>query len=117
LNNILLIAAIFGFILTSLLFFRNTSHTKASFFLGSFYFIISVYALQTYIIDTGHLVTFQWFFIWPLLLYHLIIVPVYFYFVTIIEDEFRWKNSYLLLFVPFFLGLIDVISIYFSPLR
>ena len=114
-NTILLIAAIFGFVLTSLLFFRKTAHNTASFFLGSFYFIISVYALQTYLIDTDQLEKLRWFFIWPLLLYHLIMIPVYFYFVTVIKDEFRWKNKYLLLFVPFLLGVVDVVSVYMAP--
>jgi AraC-like DNA-binding protein len=115
LKILLLIAAVIGFVLTSLLFSKKTSHTKASFFLGFFYFIISVYALQTYLIDTNQIKSYSWFFVWPLMLYHLIPVPIYFYFVTVIKDEFHWKNSYLILFVPFFLGVVDVASVYAAP--
>jgi|GEM_PF-1019211 AraC-like DNA-binding protein len=114
-NTILLIASIFGFVLTSILFFKKSTNAKAAFFLGSFYFIISMYALQTYVVNGNYLNQFSWFFIWPLLVYHLIYVLVYFYFVTVINDEFRWKNTYLILFVPFILGLVDVIYVYTSP--
>lgn len=114
-NIILLIAAIFGFILTSLLFFKRANDTPANSFLGGFYFIISVYALQTYVLNTNLLSQFSWFFLWPLLVYHLIYVLVYFYFVAVVNDKFRWKNIYLLLFVPFIMGLVDVIYVYTSP--
>jgi AraC-like DNA-binding protein len=115
LNILLLLAAIFGFVLTSLFFIKKTTHTKASFFLGCFYTIISVYALQTYIIETNQIKTYSWFYAWPLLVYHLIPVPIYFYFVTVIKDQFQWKNIYLLLFVPFFLGVADMIYVYTAP--
>lgn len=114
LNTILLIASIFGFVLTSLLFFKQSTNRKATYFLGIFYFIISIHAFQVYLIETKQIYQFSWFFLWPLLIYHLSFIPVYFYFITIIKDEFRWKNSYLLLFIPFILGLIDVIYVYAS---
>ncbi|NKI27975.1 helix-turn-helix transcriptional regulator [Arenibacter sp. 6A1] len=114
-NSILLITAIFGFVLTSLLFFKKSTNTKATLFLGCFYFIISIYTLQTYIVEAGHLNKFSWFFLWPLTLYHLIIVPAYFYFEALIEDQFYWKKTYWLLFVPFLLGVIDVVAVYAAP--
>lgn len=114
-NTILITASIFGFVLTSLLFLKKSTNSRAAFFLGSFYFIISMYALQTYLVDTDRLIQFSWFFIWPLLVYHLIFIFVYFYFVTVINDEFHWQNAYLLLFIPFFLGLVDVIYVYAAP--
>ena len=116
-NNILLITAIFGFVLTSLLLFKvkNSTNTKATIYLGCFYFIISIYALQTFIVEAGYLPKFQWFFLWPLALYHLITVPIYFYFETVLDDRFSWKGRYWLLFVPFFLGVVDVIAVYVSP--
>ncbi len=113
--NILLIAAIFGFVLTTLLFLKRSSHPIATFFLGSFYFLLSVYALQAYIIDGGHLAKSSWFFLWPLMPYNLFAVPVYFYFVTIMADEFKWKKEYLLLFLPFILSVIDAAYIYAQP--
>lgn len=113
--NILLIAAIFGFVLTTLLFSKRSTHPSATFFLGSFYFLLSVYALQAYIIDGGHLANCSWFFLWPLIPYNLFAVPVYFYFITIIEDEYKWKNSHLFWFFPFILSVIDVGYIYIQP--
>lgn len=112
---ILLITAIFGFVLTSLFLFKKSTNTKATFFLGCFYFIMSVYVLQTYIVEAGHLHKFQWFFLWPLILYNLITVPIYFYFEAVLDDQFYWKKRYLLLFVPFLLGVVDVIAVYASP--
>ena len=113
--NILLIASIFGFVLTTLLFLKKSTQPKATFFLGSFYFLLSVYALQAYIIDGGHLALCSWFFLWPLMLYNLFAVPIYFYFETIMADDFKWKKSYLLLFLPFVLSVIDAGYIYLQP--
>lgn len=112
---ILLITAIFGFVLTTLLLFKKSTNTKATFFLGCFYLIISIYTLQTFIVESGYLYKFTWVFLWPLILYHLITVPIYFYFETVLDDQFYWKKRYLLLFVPFLLGVVDVIAVYASP--
>lgn len=114
-HSILLITAVFGFVLTSLLLFKKSTNTKATFFLGCFYFIMSVYVLQTYIVEAGHLGKFPWFFLWPLILYNLITVPIYFYFEAVLDDHFYWKKGYLLLFVPFLLGVVDVVAVYASP--
>ncbi|NNG09486.1 MAG: helix-turn-helix transcriptional regulator [Arenibacter sp.] len=113
--NILLLASIFGFVLTTLLFLKKSTQPKATMFLGSFYFLLSVYALQAYIIDGGHLAICTWFFLWPLILYNLFAVPIYFYFETIIADEFKWKKRYLILFLPFALSVIDAAYIYLQP--
>lgn len=113
--TILLIASIFGFVLTTFLFIKKSTQPKATFFLGSFYFLLSVYALQAYIIDGGHLANCTWFFLWPLMPYNLFALPIYFYFITIIEDGFIWKKEYLLLFLPFLLSVIDAGYIYLQP--
>lgn len=113
--NILLIAAIFGFVLTTLLFLKKSTQPKAIISLGGFYFLLSVYALQAYIIDGGHLAKCSWFFLWPLMLYNLFAVPIYFYFETIMEDGLRWKKEYSILFIPFILSVIDVGYIYLQP--
>ncbi|RTE55332.1 AraC family transcriptional regulator [Arenibacter aquaticus] len=113
--NILLLASIFGFVLTTLLFLKKSTQPKATMFLGSFYFLLSVYALQAYIIDGGYLAICTWFFLWPLIPYNLFAVPIYFYFETIIADEFKWKKRYLILFLPCALSIIDVVYIYLQP--
>ncbi|HKL36428.1 MAG TPA: hypothetical protein VJ899_09080, partial [Salegentibacter sp.] len=94
---ILLVAAIFGFVLSTTLFFKKSTKTVATRILGSFYFLLSVYALQAYIIDGGFLQHFRWFFLWPLLPYHLIFIPIYYYFKVIIKDEFKWHKAELIL--------------------
>lgn len=113
--NILLVAAIFGFLLTTLLFLKKSSQPKAIISLGGFYFLLSVYALQAYIIDGGYLAKCSWFFLWPLALYNLFVVPIYFYFETILEDGTTWRKEYLLLFIPFMLSIIDIGYIYLQP--
>ncbi len=115
LSDILLITGIFGFILTSIFFLKKSTNPKATGFLGGFYLLLSFYTVQAYIIDGGNLALAPWFFLWPLMLYNVIAIPVYFYFITIIEDEFKWKNSYLLLFIPFILSVIDVSYVYLQP--
>ncbi|MGB8705819.1 MAG: helix-turn-helix domain-containing protein [Gillisia sp.] len=113
--NILLIASIFGFVLSTLLFLKRSTNTKAAFFLGSFYFLLSVYALQTYIVDGGNLHSFRWFFLWPLIPYNAIFIPVYYYFQTVFNDQFQWKKRQLVLFIPLILAVIDAAYIYLQP--
>lgn len=113
--NILLIASIFGFVLSTLLFLKRSTNTQATFFLGSFYFLLSIYALQTYIVDGGNLEHFTWFFIWPLIPYNAFCIPIYYYFQAIFRDQLQWKNRQLLLFVPLFLSLIDAGYVYLQP--
>ena len=112
---ILLIASIFGFVLSTLLFLKRSTNTKATFFLGSFYLLLSIYTLQTFIVDGGHLGQYPWFFLWPLIPYNLFFVPVYYYFQVIFRDRLQWKKRHLLLFVPFLLALIDSGYIYLQP--
>lgn len=112
---ILLIAAIFGLVLSTTLFFKKSTNTFATRILGSFYFILSIYALQAYIIDGGYLQHFKWFFLWPLLPYHLIFIPIYYYFKVILTDQFKLDKTELFLLVPFFIGLIDVTYVYLQP--
>ena len=112
---ILLIAAIFGFVLSTTLFFKKSTNTVATRILGSFYFLLSVYALQAFIIDGGYLEHFKWFFLWPLLPYHLLFIPIYYYFKVVLTDQLKWHKAELILFIPLLLGLIDVIYVYLQP--
>lgn len=114
-NFVFLLVAIFGFFLTVLLLLKKNVNKLPQQFLALFYFIYSVYCLQTYIITEGLLTQFKWFYFWPLLLYSIITVPVYFYFKTIMDDKFTWKWHYLLLFVPFIISLIDVAIVFSKP--
>lgn len=113
--NILLIASIFGFTLSTILFLKKSTNTRATVLLGGFYFLLSVYAFQAYIIDGGHLDKAPWFFLWPLIPYNAIFVPIYFYFQIIFKDKLEWKKRYFILFIPFVLGLIDVGYVYLQP--
>lgn len=112
---VFLLVAIFGFILTALLLLKKNVNKLPQRFLALFYFIYSVYSFQTYIITEGLLEHFKWFYFWPLLLYSIITVPVYFYFKTIMKDTFRWKWQYIFLFIPFILSLIDVAIVFSKP--
>ena len=112
---ILLIVAIFGFFLSITLFFKKSTNTMATHILGSFYFLLSVYTLQAYIIDGGFLEHFTWFFLWPLLPYHLIFIPIYYYFKVILTDQFKLDEAELILLVPFLIGVIDVTYVYLQP--
>ncbi|HET8886946.1 MAG TPA: AraC family transcriptional regulator [Salinimicrobium sp.] len=83
--------------------------------MGSFYFLLSVYTLQTYIVDGGNLDKYTWFFLWPLIPYNFFFVPIYYYFQIIFRDELKWKKRQILLFIPLFLAVIDATYIYLQP--
>ncbi|WP_324026821.1 AraC family transcriptional regulator [Maribacter sp. BPC-D8] len=114
-NIVFLLIAIFGFILTTVLLLKKNVNKLPQQFLASFYFIFSIYNLQTYIITDGLLTQFKWFYFWPLLIYSVISVPVYFYFKTVMDDKFTWKWQYILLFIPFLLSVIDVAIVFSKP--
>lgn len=114
-NNILLIISIFGFVLTINLLARKTTNNISILFLAIFYLIYSIYAVQNYIIIANLIHNFKWFYVWPMPIYNLITVPMYFYFVSTINNKFEWKWTYIILFIPFLFGLIDVIIIYAQP--
>lgn len=97
------------------MFLKRSTHTKATFFLGSFYFLLSVYALQTYIVDGGYLNRFGWFFLWPLIPYNAICIPIYYYFQIVFKDRLHWHWTQIVLFVPLILALIDVGYVYLQP--
>lgn len=116
-EQILLIVAILGLILSTLFFTKRDGFKKSTFFLGAFYFIISLYCFQTWVIESRLLLYWKWFYVWPLPLYALLAPALYFYFISIIADEFRWKWSFLILFVPSLLALIDVLAVYNKPVQ
>ncbi|TDS15294.1 hypothetical protein DFQ03_1935 [Maribacter caenipelagi] len=61
-NFVFLLVAIFGFFLTVLLLLKKNVNKLPQQFLALFYFIYSVYCLQTYIITEGLLTQFKWFY-------------------------------------------------------
>lgn len=109
---ILLIAAIFGFVLSTTLFLKVPTNTKATLLLGSFYFLLSFYTLHAYIVDGGYLHHFSWWFLWPLLPFNLLFIPIYYYFQVILTDTLKWKKRHIILFVPFIIAILDVSYIY-----
>lgn len=114
-SNILLIVSIFGFILTTLLILKRDVNRVSTIFLALLYFIISVYCLQTWVIETGLLIKTPWFYGWPLPIYALTPVAVFFYFTSVCNDKFKFKWIYLALFIPFLLSLIDIINLFVKP--
>ncbi|MEP3371966.1 MAG: helix-turn-helix domain-containing protein [Maribacter dokdonensis] len=114
-QNFFLVVSVFGLVLAVSLFTRKSVNKASAFFLGLFYTIFSIYTLQTYVIESGLLLKYTWFYVWPLPLYNLIAVPIFFYFQTLIKDKFVWRWIYLLVFIPFIIGVVDVINIYAKP--
>ncbi|MEC4050258.1 helix-turn-helix domain-containing protein [Flavobacterium sp. SUN046] len=112
---ILLIASLLGVLLFGLLITKKNVNKVSTSFLACFYLIFSVFCAQTYILDSGLLHYFSWFYVWPLVLYALFPIIIYFYFLSAIQERIVWKKRYLLLFVPFVISLIDVIIIYSKP--
>ncbi|MCK0146176.1 helix-turn-helix domain-containing protein [Arenibacter sp. F26102] len=114
-QNFFLVLAVFGMVLAISFFARKSVNRNSTFFLGAFYTIFSIYTFQTYVIESGLLLKFRWFYVWPLPLYNLIAAPIFFYFLTLIKDEFVWRWRYLLVFVPFIIGFVDALNVYAKP--
>lgn len=115
LNLFLLISSIFGILLVTIFLTKKNINKISSFFLASFYFIFSIYCIQTYIIESSILSSITWFYGWPLIIYSLTPVTIYFYFISVLTDNFKWKRKYIILFIPFLLSCIDVFILYFKP--
>ncbi len=112
LEIILLVAAILGGILSTILMIKKNTNKVSTLFLCAFYIIFSIYCFQTYIIESGNLKFISWFYGWPLILYSLTPITVYFYFKSVMNDQFNWKTKHLFLFIPFMLCCIDVLLLY-----
>lgn len=111
----LLIVAIFGIVLTTIFFFKRTKNPYSIRILRIFYFILSLYSLHIFINESGYLEHFTWFYLWLLILYNLLFIPIYYYFKVVIDDKLKFKLPELLLLIPFILGIIDVLYVYFQP--
>lgn len=114
-EHILLVVSIFGLLLTTILLSKKDGFTDSTRFLAAFYFIISLYCFQTWVIETNRLLQWQWFYGWPLPIYALLAPSLYFYYLSIIKDQFRWSWRYLFLFIPWLFASIDVCLLYMKP--
>lgn len=114
-EHILLIVSIFGLLLTTLFLSKRDGFTDSTRFLAIFYFIISLYCFQTWVIESKRLLEWQWFYAWPLPIYALMAPALYFYFLSIIKDQFKWSWRYTILFIPWLLASIDVCMLYAKP--
>ena len=113
--SVLIILSVVSFVKFTTLLFKKSGNRQANLFLAAFFFIISVYAFQGFAIESGMLEIIKWFYGWPLPIYALIHVTIFFYYIITIEDRLVWKPVYLLFFVPFILALIDVYFFYAKP--
>lgn len=113
--NILLFASLIGGIIVSILITKKNE--ISSFFLAFFYSIISLFFLQTYIIDKGLLNEMKWFYGWPSLFYSLMPFIIYAYLDSCIKKKFEWKLLHLFLLLPWLLSIINVLLFYFAPLE
>lgn len=107
LSLVLIIVSLISFIKFSKLIFNKSGSRLANFFLAGFFFIISVYTFQGYAFQTGKLELIKWFCGWPLPIYALSPVAIFFYYTSLLKNKWVWKPSYFLLFIPFILAIID----------
>lgn len=111
---LLLITAIFGFVLASLFFLAKTENKKATLFLAAYFFLTSVNNLQIFIFEANLFAKATWFYGWPLLLFMLIPVALFFYFLSSIKEQIVWKPIYAIVFIPFVIALVDVFQWYYK---
>jgi hypothetical protein len=112
---ILIIVAVLSLVKVSILLLKKGAYEKANLLLSVFFFIMFIYSLQGFVIEAGYLKDLPWFYVWPLPIYTLMHVVVFFYFKVILEKKIAWKPSYILLFIPFFLALVDVFLFSLKP--
>jgi AraC-like DNA-binding protein len=112
---ILIIVATLSLVKFSVLIYKKSGDRTANLLLASFFFIIFLYTTQDFVIETGLLQYVSWFYAWPLPIYALTQVALFFYFIKVIEKKMFWKPWYFILFIPFVLGFIDVIFFYAKP--
>lgn len=114
-SSVLIIVAVLSLVKVSILLLRKGGYKKANLLLSVFFFIVFLYSLQGFVIEAGYLKDLPWFYVWPLPIYALMHVVIFFYFNSILDKSITWKASYILLFIPFLLALVDVFLFSFKP--
>lgn len=114
-SSVLIIVAVLSLVKLSILLLRKGGDKRANSLLSVFFFIVFLYSLQGFIIENGYLKNVPWFYIWPLPIYALMHVVIFFYFKCILGKSIAWKASYILLFIPFILALVDVFLFSLKP--
>ncbi|QEK52339.1 helix-turn-helix transcriptional regulator [Pedobacter aquae] len=114
-SSVLIIVAVLSLVKVSILLLRKAGDKKANSLLSIFFFIVFLYSLQGFVIEAGYLKDLPWFYVWPLPIYALMHVVIFFYFKCILDKSITWKASYILLFIPFLLALLDVFLFSLKP--
>jgi AraC-like DNA-binding protein len=114
-SSVLIIVSVLSLVKVSILLLRKGSDKRANSLLSVFFFIVFLYSLQGFVIEAGYLKDLPWFYIWPLPIYALMHVVIFFYFNSILDKSITWKASYTLLFIPFLLAIADVFLFYLKP--
>ncbi|KHJ38349.1 DNA-binding transcriptional regulator AraC [Pedobacter glucosidilyticus] len=114
-SSVLIIVAVLSLVKVSILLLRKAGDKKANSLLSIFFFIVFFYSLQGFVIEAGYLKDLPGFYVWPLPIYALMHVVIFFYFKCILDKSITWKASYTLLFIPFLLALVDVFLFSLKP--
>jgi AraC-like DNA-binding protein len=113
----LLFLSLAGLILSVILVVFNVRRFRSSCYLGGFFFLISLYAFNQYVLVDSHsriLVTV--FFVHPGFLYYLIGPMLYFYVRSVLTDHTRFRTRDLWHLVPASVILISTIPYMILPL-
>jgi AraC-like DNA-binding protein len=114
-SSVLIIVAVLSLVKVSILLLSKGGDKKANSLLSIFFFIVFFYSLQGFVIEAGYLKDLPGFYVWPLPIYALMHVVIFFYFKCILDKSITWKASYTLLFIPFLLALVDVFLFSLKP--
>ena len=117
LSEMLLFLSIAGLILSVILVVFNARRFRLSCYLGGFFFLISLYAFNQYVLVESHsriLVTV--FFVHPGFLYYLIGPMLYLYVRSVLTDHTRFRTRDLWHLVPASVFLISTLPYMILPL-
>ncbi len=106
----LLFLSLAGILLSVILLFFNAGRYKSSRYLGGFFFLISLYALNFHVfIDSYPVLILTLFFVHPDFLFYLT-GPLFFWYIrSVLTDKSRLRRSDLWHLLPAFIYLISVI--------
>lgn len=111
-NIILIIFAVVSLAISSLLIYKKSGDRIANLLLAGFFILSSLHTLQHFIIEASLLKYVSWFYVWPLPIFALMPVLIFFYFQKVIEKNLVWKPWYLIFLIPFIISALDVFLFY-----
>ncbi len=110
----LLFLSLTGIILSVILLIFNARRFRSSWYLGGFFFLVSLYAFFQYVfVDSHSVLLLTILFVHPAFLYYLIGPLLFWYIRSVLTDQTHFRRSDLWHLLPAFIYLLSVIPYLF----